>query len=100
MGSKKAIAKLMQTEIITNTRPIVDSLKVLQKEVAKSSTSSYKQIEKQLDNIKDQIDDLSSKSELQMLELLESVNQTPARTRTKSTSSTSKSTNTKKKLTS
>lgn len=96
--SKKAIAKVIQSELKSSTKPIADALTVLQKEVKKSSTSSLTTVEKQLDNIKDQIDDLSSKSELQMLELLESVNQTPVRS-SKSSSST-KTTSSKKKLTS
>jgi hypothetical protein len=96
--SKKAIAKLMQDEFKSGTKPISDALKALEADLAKAGSSSIKTVEKQLSNIKDQIDDLSSKSELQMLEILESVNQSPVRSKPKSTSSTKSST--KKKLTS
>jgi hypothetical protein len=93
--SKKAIAKLMKDELKTGTKPLTDSLKILERDIAKTGTDTLKKVEKQLANIMDQIDDLSSKSELQMLEILESVNQSPVKTQSKSTSRT-----TKKKLTS
>jgi len=54
-----------------------------------------KTVEKSLDNIKDQIDDLSSKTELQMLEIVESLNLSPTKSSSRSSSSKSK-----KKLTS
>ena len=95
--TKKAIAKLVRSELQTGTKPIYDSLKLLENEISKSSATTLKKVEKQLDNIKDQIDDLSQKSELQMLEILESVNQEPIKRTTKSSTSTR---TTKKKLTS
>ncbi|NHJ40815.1 MAG: hypothetical protein FK731_12360 [Asgard group archaeon] len=94
--SKKAIAKLMKDELKDGTKPLTDSLKILEKEIDKAGTDTLKKVEKQLATILDQIDDLSSKSELQMLEILESVNQSPMKSQSKSSS---KST-TKKKLTS
>ncbi|NHJ49018.1 MAG: hypothetical protein FK733_14625 [Asgard group archaeon] len=97
--SKKAIAKLMQDEFKVGTKPIADALEVLEADLAKTGSTSLKKVEKQLTTIKDQIDDLSSKSELQMLEILESVNQSPVRSKPKSTSSANRTT-TKKKLTS
>jgi hypothetical protein len=96
--SKKAIAKLVKTELKESTKPIHEALKLLEKSVAKSEADTLKKVEKQLTNLRDQIDDLSSKSELQMLEILESLNQKPVKRTTKSSSSTSKTT--KKKLTS
>ncbi len=96
--SKKAIAKLVKDELKESTKPIHEALKLLEKVVAKSETDTLKKVEKQLTNIKDQIDDLSSKTELQMLEILEGVTQSPVRRTTKSSSSTTKTT--KKKLTS
>lgn len=93
--TKKAIAKLVRSEMQTGTKPIYDSLKLLENELSKTSVATLKKVEKQLANIKDQIDDLSQKSELQMLEILESVNQEPISRTTKSTTRT-----TKKKLTS
>jgi hypothetical protein len=94
--SKKAIAKLMKDELKTGTKPLTDSLKVLETDIAKTSTNTLKKVEKHLANIMDQIDDLSSKSELQMLEILESVTQGSVKSQSKSTSRTA----TKKKLTS
>ncbi len=93
--SKKAIAKLIQTELNEGTKPIYASLKVLEDEITKSSANTLKKVEKQLDSIKDQIDDLSSKTELQMLEILETINPSPIKS--SSSSSESKST-TKRKL--
>jgi len=97
-GSKKAIAKLVKTELGESTKPIQEALKLLEKTVAKSEAETLKKVEKQLNNLKDQIDDLSSKTELQMLEILESVNQSPVSHSTKSSDSSTKTT--KKKLTS
>ena len=96
--SKRAIAKLVKDELKEGTKPIHEALKLLEKVVAKSEIDTLKKVEKQLANLRDQIDDLSSKTELQMLEILESVNQEPVRRTTKSTSSTTKTT--KRKLTS
>jgi len=96
--SKRAIAKIVKDELKQSIKPIHEALKLLEKVVAKSETDTLKKVEKQLTNLRDQIDDLSSKTELQMLEILESVNQNPVRRTTKSTSSTTKTT--KKKLTS
>lgn len=96
--SKKAIAKLVKDELKESTKPIHEALKLLEKVVAKSETDTLKKVEKQLTNLKDQIDDLSSKTELQMLEILEGVTHDPVRRTTKSSSSTTKTT--KKKLTS
>ena len=96
--SKRAIAKLVKDELKEGTKPIHEALKLLEKVVAKSETVTLKKVEKQLTNLRDQIDDLSSKTELQMLEILESVNQEPVRRTTKSIGSTTKTT--KKKLTS
>ena len=96
--SKRAIAKLLKDELKEGTKPIHEALKLLEKVVAKSEIDTLKKVEKQLANLRDQIDDLSSKTELQMLEILESVNQDPVRRTTKSTSSTAKTT--KRKLTS
>jgi len=96
--SKKAIAKLVKDELKESTKPIHEALKLLEKVVAKSETDTLKKVEKQLTNLKDQLDDLSSKTELQMLEILESLTQGPMRRTTKSASSTTKTT--KKKLTS
>ena len=96
--SKRAIAKLVKDELKEGTKPIHEALKHLEKVVAKSETVTMKKVEKQLTNLRDQIDDLSSKTELQMLEILESVNQEPVRRTTKSIGSTTKTT--KKKLTS
>lgn len=96
--SKRAIAKLVKDELSKGTKPIHEALKLLEKVVAKSETDTLKKVEKQLTNLRDQIDDLSSKTELQMLEILESVTQDPVRRTTKSTGSTTKTT--KKKLTS
>ncbi|MGC9777899.1 MAG: hypothetical protein HZR80_01490 [Candidatus Heimdallarchaeota archaeon] len=94
--TKKALAKLVRRELQIGTKPIYDSLKMLENEISKSSAATLKKVEKQLDNIKDQIDDLSSKSELQMLEILESVNQEPIKRQTKSSATRT----TKKRLTS
>ncbi|NHJ32054.1 MAG: ribosome-recycling factor [Asgard group archaeon] len=89
--SKKAIAKLVKDELKVSTKPIHEALKLLEKSVAKSELDTLKKVEKQLTNLRDQIDDLSSKTEIQMLEILESVNQGPVTRSSKST---------KKKLTS
>ncbi len=94
--TKKALAKLVRSELQIGTKPIYDSLKLLENEISKSSAATLKKVEKQLDNIMDQIDDLSSKSELQMLEILESVNQEPIKRHTKSSTTRT----TKKRLTS
>ncbi|MBN1328730.1 MAG: hypothetical protein JXA54_04575 [Candidatus Heimdallarchaeota archaeon] len=94
--SKKAIAKLIQIELHEGTKPIYTSLKVLEDEITKANVNTLKKVEKQLDNIKDQIDDLSSKTELQMLEILETINPSPVKSAT-SSSSESKSA-TKRKL--
>ncbi|HUT79885.1 MAG TPA: hypothetical protein VMZ29_01680 [Candidatus Bathyarchaeia archaeon] len=89
--SKKAIAKLIQIELQEGTRPIYASLKGLEDEITKANVNTLKKVEKQLDNIKDQIDDLSSKTELQMLEILETINPSPVKS-SSSSSSESKST--------
>lgn len=94
--SKKAIARLMKDELKTGTKPLTDSLKDLEKDIAKTGTDTMKKVEKQLASIMDQIDDLSSKSELQMLEILESLNPSPIQDKSKSSTRTT----TKKKLTS
>ena len=96
--SKRAIAKLVKTELGESTKPIQEALKLLEKAVAKSEAETLKKVEKQLTNLKDQIEDLSSKTELQMLEILESVNQSAVSSSTKSSSSSTKTS--KKKLTS
>ena len=95
--SKKAIASLVKTELRESMKPIHEALKLLEKSVAKSEAVTLKKVEKQLVNLKDQIEDLSSKTEIQMLEILESVDQRPVRRTTKSQSSSTKTT--KKKLT-
>ena len=97
--SKKAIAKLVRAELVENTRPLYDSIKLLEKEIANTNNETIKRIEKQLITLKDQIEDLSSKTELQMLEILESVNQSPIEKESKALDSTIAKT-TKKKLTS
>lgn len=89
--SIQAVRKLIQTELTKGVKPISDSLKQLERQIASSNRDTMKTVAKNLENIKDQIDDLSSKTELQMLEIVESLNQGPSK------SSTSK---TKKKLTS
>jgi len=94
--SKRTIAKLVKDELSKGIKPIHEALKLLEKVVAKSETETLKKVEKQLTNLREQIDDLSSKNELQMLEILESVNQGPVRRTTKSSGSTTRTT--KKKL--
>lgn len=89
--SIREVKKLIQTELAKGIKPINDSLKQLDREITSSNRETMKIVEKNLDTIKDQIDDLSSKTELQMLEIVESLNQSPTRTST---------TKTKKKLTS
>ncbi|MHA1503614.1 MAG: hypothetical protein ACTSPT_00330, partial [Candidatus Heimdallarchaeota archaeon] len=76
------------------TKPLYTSLKEIETKLTKSNDTTLKKVEKSLDVIQDQIDDLSSKTELQMLEILESVN-VDARPKTKTTT-----TKAKKKLTS
>ena len=93
--SIRAVSKLIQTELSKGIRPISDSLKQLEREVVNSKRDTLKTVEKSLDNIKDQIDDLSSKTELQMLEIVESLNLSPTKSSSRSSSSKSK-----KKLTS
>ncbi len=87
--SIRAVRKLIQTELVKGVKPINDSLKQLDREITSANREIMKTVERSLENIKDQIDDLSSKTELQMLEIVESLNQTPAKT-----------SKTKKKLTS
>ena len=94
--SKRAIAKVIKSELDLGTKPLISKIEILEKEIAKSKADTLKEMQKNLDNIKDQIDDLSSKTELQMLEILESIN-SPTPSKSKSSSSNSKS---KKKLTS
>ena len=94
--SKRAIAKVIKSELDLGTKPLTTKIESLEKEIAKSKNDTVKEMQKNLDNIKDQIDDLSSKTELQMLEILESVN-SPTPSKSKSPSSSSK---TKKKLSS
>ncbi|MBK5113429.1 MAG: hypothetical protein KGD59_05760 [Candidatus Heimdallarchaeota archaeon] len=96
--SKKEIARLVKDELKESTKPIHEALKLLEKSVTKTEADTLKKFEKQLTNLRDQIDDLSSKTEIQMLEILESVTQDHERRTTKTQSSTAKTT--KKKLTS
>ena len=93
-AAKKAISSLIKSELVTATKPLYASLKVIETKLTKSSETTMKKVEKSLDVIRDQIDDLSSKTELQMLEILESVN-VDARPKSKTTT-----TKAKKKLTS
>lgn len=92
--AKKAISNLIRSELDLATKPLNALLKELESKLTKSNDSTTKKLEKSLDVIRDQIDDLSSKTELQMLEILESVN-VDARPTTKTSASKSK-----KKLTS
>ena len=92
--AKKAISKLIKSELVIATKPLYTSIKGIETKLTKSNDSTIKKVEKSLDVIRDQIDDLSSKTELQMLEILESVN-VDARPKTKTTT-----TKAKKKLTS
>ncbi|MHA1187770.1 MAG: hypothetical protein ACTSXA_03290 [Candidatus Heimdallarchaeota archaeon] len=92
--AKKAISNLIKSELIIATKPLYTSLKEIETKLTKSNDTTLKKVEKSLDVIQDQIDDLSSKTELQMLEILESVN-VDARPKTKTTT-----TKAKKKLTS
>ena len=92
--AKKAISKLIKSELVIATKPLYTSLKEIETKLTKSNDTTIKKVEKSLDVIRDQIDDLSSKTELQMLEILESVN-VDARPKTKTTT-----TKAKKKLTS
>lgn len=94
--SKKAIAKVIKGELAAGTKPIYDQIKDLEKQITKSKSETLSAVKNSLDNIKDQLDDLSSKSELQMLEILESLNLEPSQSESKSSSSTK----TKRKLTS
>jgi hypothetical protein len=97
--SKKAISKLVRDEFNVGIKPVNDAIKALKTDITKMDIDQLKKVEKELSNIQDQIDDLSSKSELQMLEILESVNQSLVKSKPKTTT-TSKSSTTKKKLTS
>ena len=72
--AKKAISKLIKGELDDAIKPLTTSLKQIETKLAKSKDDTIKNVEKSLDVIRDQIDDLSSKTELQMLEILESVN--------------------------
>ncbi len=92
--AKKAISGLIKSELVIATKPLYTSLKEIEMKLTKSNDTTIKKVEKSLDVIRDQIDDLSSKTELQMLEILESVN-VDARPKTKTTT-----TKAKKKLTS
>ncbi|MHA1243303.1 MAG: hypothetical protein ACTSP7_01905 [Candidatus Heimdallarchaeota archaeon] len=92
--AKKAISNLIKSELVIATKPLYTSLKEIETKLTKSNDTTLKKVEKSLDVIQDQIDDLSSKTELQMLEILESVN-VDARPKTKTTT-----TKAKKKLTS
>ncbi len=89
--SIREVRKLIQTELVKGVKPISDSLKQLDRQITSSNKETMKTVEKSLENIKDQIDDLSSKTELQMLEIVESLNQSPSKT---------SATKTKRKLTS
>ena len=93
--SIRAITKLIQTEMNKGLKPISDSIKQLERQLISSNRDTMKAVEKNLDNLKDQIDDLSSKTELQMLEIVESLNLDPEKSTSRSSSSKSK-----KKLTS
>lgn len=95
--SKKAIARVITTELDENIRPINESIKRLKSDIAKSASDTEKVVDSKLSNIKDQLEDLSSKTELQMLEILESLNQQPSEKSSSKSSSSSKS-DTKKKL--
>lgn len=95
--SKKAIARVITTELDENIRPINESIKKLKSDIAKSASDTEKMVDSKLSNIKDQLEDLSSKTELQMLEILESLNQQPSEKSSTKSSSSSKS-DTKKKL--
>ncbi|MHA1440350.1 MAG: hypothetical protein ACTSPK_00620 [Candidatus Heimdallarchaeota archaeon] len=92
--AKKAISNLIKSELVIATKPLYTSLKEIETKLTESNDTTLKKVEKSLDVIQDQIDDLSSKTELQMLEILESVN-VDARPKTKTTT-----TKAKKKLTS
>lgn len=73
--SRKIIAKLIQTEIKKNTKPFIDSLEKVKQEIAETKKENSEQMEKAIIKLKDQIEDLSSKTELQLLEILETLNQ-------------------------
>ena len=92
--AKKDISNLIKSELVIATKPLYTSLKQIETKLTKSNDTTLKKVEKSLDVIRDQIDDLSSKTELQMLEILESVN-VDARPKRKTTT-----TKAKKKLTS
>ncbi|MHA1124185.1 MAG: hypothetical protein ACTSO7_00760 [Candidatus Heimdallarchaeota archaeon] len=94
--AKKAISKLIKSELVLATKPLYASIKQIESNVTKSKDETIMKVEKILDVIKDQIDDVSSKTELQMLEILESLN-VDARPKAKTTSTSTKA---KKKLTS
>ena len=72
--SRKAIAKVIRSELLEGIKPLERYINKLEKDIAKSKTDTLASMRKSLDTIKDQIEDLSSKTELQMLEILESVN--------------------------
>jgi len=96
--SIKAITKIVQSNIKGETKPLSEALRNLKADFLAMNKEMRKQVEKEFTAIKDQIEDLSSKTELQMLEILESINQNPIKT-TPAKSSTTKTTP-KKKLTS
>jgi len=72
--AKKTISRLIKSELDMATKPLYNSLKQIESNLTKSKVDTTKKVEKSLEVIRDQIDDLSSKTELQMLEILESVN--------------------------
>ncbi|MFW9921736.1 MAG: hypothetical protein ACFFDW_00410 [Candidatus Thorarchaeota archaeon] len=96
--SKKAIAKVITTEIDENIKPINESIKRLKADILKSASDTEKMVDTRLSNIRDQLEDISSKTELQMLEILESLNQQPSEKSGSKSSPSSSKTDTKKKL--
>jgi len=96
--SIKAITKIVQSNIKSETKPLSEALKKLRIDFEAANKATLTRVEKEFTNIRDQIEDLSSKTELQMLEILESINQKPIKSTTKTTTQKTTSTGAKKKL--
>jgi hypothetical protein len=75
--SQKNITRLVRKEVKKQTKLVLDSLIQMEKDIASSKKELAKRMDEQIQTLTEQLDDLSSKTELQLLEILESLNQKP-----------------------
>ncbi|MEA2071428.1 MAG: hypothetical protein U9O98_09070, partial [Asgard group archaeon] len=98
--SKKSISSLIKKRIEENIQPIQEEIVELKTALQKTTQDNIEKMEKRIDLLKDQVEDLSSKTELQMLEILESVNKKPAQLKAERGKNPKKSSASTKKKTS